>query len=280
MHADILQKLRDDLTRRRELPIQVKRHLGSVHGVAVDEIGPFLQDRLSQLEEFETEQIFGPMFSPTLEDRAAYAEDLTQVTVSETDLNSWVQRLSAAGLQCPIEVPGEADFSLSLDELLVGRYVRLLRLTEAPPAEIVARVARAIPADDRPLALALLRDAAWQSEVKRAWLGDYLDAVQQHRHGFSLLKFDFLTDLVRDAPAPDTAHLLTLTENVLSEKRSNFNVGGSSKPFFSRHIEEWHGHARDQRQVSEDEVEQKQQVIAMLTDLVADLKVLEQATRS
>jgi hypothetical protein len=279
MHADLFRKLRDDLTRRRELPVQVKRHLGSVHGVAVDEIGRFFRERLPQLEEFEAEQIFGPMFSPTLEDRAAYADDLTRVAVSDTDLNAWIQELSTAGLHCPIDVPGEPDFPLPLDELLVGRYVRLLRLTDAPPAEIVDRVGRAIPADDRPLALALLRDPAWQSEAKRTWLGDYLDAVQQHRHGFSLLKFDFLTDLVRDAPAPDTAHLLTLTENVLSEKRSNFNVGGSSKPFFSRHIEEWHGHARDQRQVSEDEVEQKQQVIAMLADLVADLKVLAQATR-
>jgi hypothetical protein len=151
-----------------------------------------------------------------------------------------------------------------------------LRLTSAPPAEVANRLVRAIPADDRGLALAQLRDPAWRSPAKYAWLGAYLDVVAE-RKGFSLLKFDFLTDLVRDCTDVQTAHVLALTEAVLGEKRQNFSVGGSARPFFSRHIEEWHGHSRDQRRFDADEVEQKQRVLGMLTDLVADLQALTQS---
>src|SRR5262249_36985445 len=179
------------------------------------------------------------------------------------------------GLSCPIGVPGEGDYSLPLEEVLIARFVRLLRLSVSPPAEVSERLVRAIPADDRGPALAQLRDPAWRSPAKYAWLAAYLDVVQA-RQGFSLLKFDFLTDLVRDSTEVNTAHILALTEHVLSEKRTNFSVGGSAKPFFSRHIEEWHGHARDQRQFDADELEQKQRALAMLTDLVADLQSMMQ----
>jgi hypothetical protein len=275
VHPDIQQRLLADLTRRRELPPQVKRHLISVYGVTEDEIGRFFLERLAQLEDFEREQLFAPLFTPTLEDRAAYAEMLQRQTVTAAEVESSVERLGHGGLTCPVEVPGGADFALPLEEVLVTRYVRLLRLPAAPPPEVTQRLIAAIPADDRGLALAMLRDPAWQTPAKFAWLGAYLEVVQD-RQGFSLLKFDFLTDLVRDCTTVETAHVLALTEHVLAEKRANFGVGGSARPFFSRHIEEWHGHGRDQRQFDQDEMEQKQQALTMLTDLVVDLQAMMQ----
>lgn len=275
MHPDIEQRLVSDLTRRRELPPQVKRHLMSVHGVAEDEIGRFLAERLAGLEDFEREQMFAPLFTPTLEDRAGYADLLLCHAVSDDDVEAAVKRLARRGLHCPVEVPGGGDFPLPLEEVLIARYARLLRLPAAPPADLAERLARAIPADDRCLALAQLRDPAWPSPAKYAWLAAFLDVVAA-RKGFSLLTFDFLTDLVRDCTDVQTARLLALTEGVLGEKRQNFSVGGSAKPFFSRHIEEWHGHAHDHRRFDSDEVEQKQRVLEMLTDLAADLQALAQ----
>jgi hypothetical protein len=275
VHPDLEERLVRDLTRRRELPPQVKRHLLSVHGIVEDEIGRFLTERLAQLEDYEREQMFAPLFTPTLEDRAVYAELLLNHTIAEDAAEALIGQLSHARLNCPVEVPGGPDFLLPLEEVLVARYVRLLRLSAAPPAEVTERLLRAIPADDRGSALAQLRDPAWRSAVKFAWLASYLDVVRT-RQGFSLLKFDFLTDLVRDCTDIHTPHVLALTEGVLGEKRHNFSVGGSAKPFFSRHIEEWHGHSRDQRRFDADEVEQKQRVLAMLTDLVADLQAMTQ----
>lgn len=275
MHPAIEERLVADLTRRRELPPQVKRHLTGVYGVAEDEIGRFFAERVAALEDYEREQLFAPLFTPTLEDRAAYAELLLGHSVAEDEITAAVQRLGRARLSCPIEAPGGSDFVLPLEEVLVARYLRLLRLSAAPPSEVTDRLLRAIPGDDRGVALAQLRDPAWRSPAKYAWLAAYLDVVAE-RQGFSLLKFDFLTDLVRDSTDLSTAHVLALTEQVLGEKRNNFSVGGSSRPFFSRHIEEWHGHGRDQRRFDLDEVEQKQRALAMLTDLVADLHTLAQ----
>ncbi len=275
MQPEIEQRLLHDLTRRRELPPQVKRHLISVHGIAEDMIGRFFREQLNQLEDYEREQMFAPLFTPTLEDRAAYAELLQKHSINEAEVEAAIQGLVRQGLHCPIDVPGEGDFALPLEEVLITRYVRLLRLTAAPPAEVIERLVRAIPGDDCGLALAQLRDPAWRTPAKYAWLASYLDVVQA-RQGFSLLKFDFLTDLVRDTTEVNTAHVLAMTEHVLGEKRNNFSVGGSAKPFFSRHIEEWHGHSRDHRQFDADEVEQKQRALAMLSDLVADLQTLLQ----
>jgi hypothetical protein len=274
VQPEIEQRLLQDLTRRRELPPQVKRHLISVHGVAADMIGRFFREELTRLEDFEREQMFAPLFTPTLEDRAAYAELLRNQTVSEAEVESAIQRFVHQGLHCAIDVPGEGDFSLPLEDVLIARFLRLLRLSAAPPAEVTERLVRAIPADDCGPALAQLRDPAWRTPAKYAWLAAYLDVVQA-RQGFSLLKFDFLTDLVRDCTEVNTAHVLALTEHVLGEKRTNFSVGGSAKPFFSRHIEEWHGHSHDHRQFDADEVEQKQRALAMLADLVADLQALK-----
>jgi hypothetical protein len=279
VHPIIEERLRSDLTRRRELPPQVKRHLISVYGVTEDEIGCFLRERVAQLEDYEREQMFAPLFTPGIEDRAAYAELLLSHSVAEDEVEEAVSRFGRAGLHCPIEVPGGGDFPLPLEEVLVARYLRLLRLSAAPPVEVTDRLVRAIPADDRGPALAQLRDPAWRTPAKYAWLAGYLDVVQE-RQGFSLLKFDFLTDLVRDCTEVSTAHVLELTEHVLAEKRNNFSMGGSAKPFFSRHIEEWHGHGRDQRVFDADEVEQKQRVLEMLTDLVADLQALAQRQES
>jgi len=275
VHDDIHQRLTADLTRQRSLPTQLKRHLMSVHGVAEDGIGTFFNERVAHLEDFEREQVFAPLFTPNLEERATYAELLLGRSLSDEQVATAIDTLGQAGLKCPVEVPDGGIYTLALDDILVSRYIRLLRLSSAPPTEVTDRLLRAIPADDRGLALAQLRDPAWRAPAKYAWLADYLEVISD-RQGFSLLKFDFLTDLVRDCTDLNTAHLLKLAEGVLAEKRSNFGVGGSARPFFSRHIEEWHGHSRDQRNFDQDEMEQRQQVLTMLTDLVADLQALRE----
>ena len=221
------------------------------------------------MQDYEREQMFAPLFTPTLEDRADYAELLLTRSVSDAEIEAAISRLGQGTLSCAIEVPGGPDHLLPLEEVLVSRFLRMLRLTGTPPAEVTELLLRTIPVDDRgPALVRRLRDP-----VKYAWHAAYLDGVRQ-REGFSLLKFDFLTDQVRDTFALETARILANTEHVLGEKRNNFSVGGSARPFFSRHIEEWHGHSHDHRRFDADEVEQKQRALAMLTDLVGDLQAL------
>jgi hypothetical protein len=270
MHDALLAQLRDDLTRRRAFTPQVCRHLASTYELADDEVSRFLNEELSELEEYRIELLFGPLFTPTLEDRARYSRLLSTHACDAAEVERALEALGAEGPTCDLELPTGEEFRLRLADVLVERYVRLLYLADAPAAELAQRLEHAIPGDDLDLALATLREEAWHGEVKRQWLADFLDAVADRR-AFSMRKLAFLSDLLRGQVRPDTPRMLALVRSLLEERRGQLGQVGAGKPFFARHIEEWHGHDRDQRRVSATEVEARQQFIDLLDELVVDL---------
>src|SRR3990172_6373818 len=258
MSGRVLDKLRADLTRRRALSPQVRRHLASTYEVADDAVREFFSSRLGALEEYQIELLLGPLFTPTLEDRAGYAGLLREETPSEAQVEEHTGSLEAEKLSWFLEIPGEEEVGVRVLDVVVARWVRLCNLTHAPGPALVAGIERAVPADDRELALATLRDEAWQDREKQEWLAEYLETAGV-RKSFSMQKLEFLTDLMRGRWEARPERLLGLVEKVLEERRSQLLETGSAKPFFARHIEEWHGHARDQRRGDPGEAEARQE---------------------
>lgn len=279
MHKDILTHLRNDLTRPRDLTPQVCRHLASTYELADDEISRFLDEQLPELEEFRVELLFGPLFTPTLENRASYSSLLRTHRCSQEEIDQQMGQLTEEKLDCDLELPTGQSHRLRLANVLVERYVRLLYLGFGPQPELVRSLEQAVPSDDVDLALASLREEVWHDEAKRGWLAEFLDAVAG-RHSFSIRKLAFLSDLLRGQIRPETERLLSLTRSLLEERRSQLGQAGASKPFFARHIEEWHGHGRDHRRVDPAELETKEELVDLLEDLVIDLEHMVSASQS
>ena len=279
MHEGLLTHLRKDLTRPRALTPQVCRHLASTYELADDEIGRFLDEQLPELEEFRVELLFGPLFTPTLEDRASYSSLLCTHRCSQGEIDQRVGRLNEEKLACDLELPTGQSHRLRLADVLVERYVRLLYLGNGPQPEFARRLEQAIPGDDVDLALASLREEVWHDEAKCGWLAKFLDAVAGRR-SFSMRKLAFLSELLRGQIRPETERLLSLTRSLFEERRSQLGQAGAAKPFFARHIEQWHGHGRDQRRVDPAELETKEELVELLEDLVVDLEHMVSVSQS
>lgn len=271
MQGPLLTLLRQDLTHSRVLTPQVRRHLASTYELADDDVAPFLQEELPKLEEYRVELLFGPLFTPTLEDRARYSALVRAGGCSEPQINEAQESLLSDSLTCDLELPTGEHFPLPLADVLIERYVRLLYLGRAPDAELAQRIEQAVPSDDVDLALGALREEVWHDSAKRRWLTDFLDAVAPRR-SFSMRKLEFLADLLRSQVRPRSEHLLEVVRTLLAERRAQLGQVGAAKPFFARHIEEWHGHERDQRRVDPAEFESREQLIVLLEDLVVDLE--------
>lgn len=273
MSGRLLERLGSDLARRRVLSPQVRRHVSSTYGVADDTVREFFASRLDELEEFQIELLLGPLFTPTLEDRAGYVAALREEVPDEAQVDEYVRTLEAERLTWALEISGEEDVQVKVFDVLVARWVRLCELTSAPGAALAGAVARAVPGDDQDLALAVLREPAWRDNDKRNWLVEYLQTAAT-RQSFSMQKLEFLTDLVRSQYEARTERMLELAQKVLEERRSQWLETGSAKPFFARHIEEWHGHERDQRRVDPAEAESRQERLAVLEDLARDFEAM------
>lgn len=271
MNEAILDQLRTDLTRPRRLTSQVRRHLASNYGVADDEIVTFLERELPHFEEFQVELLFGPLFTPSLDDRARYSDLLGENAPEAREVEALIDRLRSEGLACPLELDSGETFRLIVTDVLSERYVGLLYLDHPPGAVLRERVIEVAPPDDRDLVLATLREEVWQEPSRRQWLSAFLEATAK-RESFSLAKLNLLGDLLRGRAHTETSRVLDLARSLLEDRRRHFVEVGPTKPFFARHIEEWHGHGRDQRRSDPEEIESHQLLLDRLGDLVLDLE--------
>src|SRR5690554_558462 len=104
----------------RQLAGHLSEHRCDVHA--------FLLCASQVLEEYELEIVFGPIFTPTLEDRAEFADLLFHWRPSSEQLGSIVSEVTRRTPHAVVRLPDGFDAKLTLHEVLIERFVRLLRL--------------------------------------------------------------------------------------------------------------------------------------------------------
>jgi hypothetical protein len=261
----LLDALASALECPRDVPGQVVRHLAGVHGVDRADVGHFLTSELPGLEDFEVELILSPIFTPTLQDQAPFAEFLDATSVPATEWPELIERLAARPTCAQLVTDDGVTHSIPLRDVAIERYVYRLRLDGTIPEALLDFISHLPPAD-RPLLKAVARRAVWEHHGRRQILRRYLAAAgarENHRRDdvIELLK------LIENYQPDDIADFLARIPHWEQVLRHEINLASGPKAFFNERVEELHGGGRDQRRQDGGNIASKEGEWALLERL-------------
>jgi hypothetical protein len=262
----LLAALAAELERPRTVTAQVANHVIETYNIARDELGAFLRDNLAKLEDYEIDLILSPLFTPTLNDQALFAEILGRECVSVPQIPTLVQQLVAGPTIARLLTDDDATHAVALREVTIERFVHRLRLEGAIPEELFDLINNLTPASDRPVLKAIARRGIWERETRREILTGYLTKAL---NGGSFRVDDAvqLVKLIETYEPANIADLLTRIPHWQQVLRQEINEASSPKPFFNERVQELHGGGRDQRRQDNNRVTMKENEQAFLERL-------------
>lgn len=231
------------LERPREVTAQVIKHVVGTHGVAREDLGPFLVAELPKLEDYEIDLIFAPLFTPSLSDQAVFAELLGQTAFGSDQWPQLTQQLLSRPIRAQLVTEDGVAYQVPLREVTIERFVHRVRLDGTIADDVFQLVGSLAQPGDRTLLKAIARRAIWESADRREILVRYLTSVGD---AFRAEDAVALLKLVETYEPANRADLLARIPHWLQVLRQEINESGA-KPFFNERVEELHGGGRDQR---------------------------------
>jgi hypothetical protein len=268
MHLDLLNTLREGLTSERVLSAQTERHLATHVNLTQPEIQGFFDNGIASLEEYEVEAVFGPLFTPTLQEQSIVSLPLLEHGFDSSRIDQLVAALDGEKLQSPIRLPDEGLVSLPLHVVMIERYVKLMWLDRTPPPEVAGAIADAAQAC-RAEALALARHRAFKGRERQEWLAAYLTALAQRRAP-DLQELICLTDFMGRQPRLDVESLLSAIEKIIRSAENSLETAMRGRVYLSSDVAEHH-QFRGQGQLDEALVDDKTSRLRQLQLLRDDL---------
>src|SRR5438105_2250964 len=116
------------LARPRPMKPQTERQLAQHLAEHTASTSSFLLCAAQVLEDYELDILFGPMFTPTLDERAELADLLFHWRPSAEQLKQLVADLCDEVADTPVALSDGTQAKLMLHEVMIERFVRLLRL--------------------------------------------------------------------------------------------------------------------------------------------------------
>jgi hypothetical protein len=262
----LLENLAAELERPRELSAQVVNHLTGTYGLDRATIGTFLSKELLQLEDYEIDLALSPLFTPTLQDQAVFAEHLGQESVPVTRWPALIELLVTRPTRAQLVTADGQRLSVPLRDVTIERYVHRLRLEATIPGPLFKLLSELHPPSDRPLLQAVARRAVWENPARREILTRFLASAigttaNRLNDAVALLK------VVESYQPTDPASLLAQIPNWLAGLRQEINDSAGGKPFFNERVEELHGGGRDQRRQDNSRITAKENERAFLERL-------------
>jgi len=185
--------------------------------------------KVAELEEYEAELLFSPLFTPTNSHRAACEKALSSGGLNFDELGQLQERLFDAKLVCPI-VYGLESGDLILPSIVVERYLQLLGLTHSIPEVIVPLLSSAVKESDEDRAFALARRPVWRNTNNCNVLAVCLKQMVD-KSSFSADKMDFLTRFVHTYRARELDLLLERLTNMVEAYRRD-----KDHPVYNRNL--------------------------------------------
>ena len=242
----LVETLAAELERPRELPSQVVHHLTDTYGLNRDDVGPFLVNELSKLEDYEIDLALAPVFTPSLRDQAVFAEFLSQESVPAMEWPALIQNLFDRPTCAHVSTQDGQLHTVPLAKVTIERYVHRLRLDATIPEKLFRLIVENSPASDQPVLKAICRRAVWEEAARREIFVCFLtattcDAPHRIEDAVQLLQ---LVEIYRPADIADLLRQIPHWQEVL---RTEINEAASPKPFLNERVQEMHGGGRDQR---------------------------------
>jgi hypothetical protein len=242
----LLAVLTAELERPRAVTAQVANYVIETHNIEREEIGAFLSNELTTLEDYEIDLILSPLFTPTLDDQSVFAELLGRESVSLAQWPMLVQQLVAQPTRAQLVTEDAKTCSIPLRDVTIERFVHRLRLNGSISETLFNLINNLAPAAHRALLKAIARRAIWEKGIRHEILVTYLT---RSLAGNSFRSEDAvqLLKLTETYEPERTADLLARIPHWQQVLRQEINEASSPKPFFNERVQELHGGGRDQR---------------------------------
>lgn len=272
MYGELKNQLRADLIKPRILKPQTERHLYTAFESAEQDFQDFLNSLAGSFEDYEIEIIFGPLFTPSLEEQAGYSEALVSYQPDPSDVKLLTVELSREALICPIVLSEKDQPNLPLHEVMIERYLRLLALEDAPETETASRIRNSLSEDLWRIGLAIARDRTWCGNERQAWLADFVERRSKKR----VWRFEELTllgDLTTGNRALNGKTLIPAAHSAVRSARTSVANVSAGRHYLSSDVAEHHSY-RGSGQVNQTLLKQKQLELDLLVGLAEDLQEL------
>jgi len=265
----LVDRLAGLLARPRALAPQTERQLAQHLAEHSTGTAAFLLCASSVLEDHELDILFGPMFTPTLDERAEVADLLYHWRPDEGDVRRLVEELSAELPHVIVQLPDGSQAPLTMHEVMADRFVRLMRLESAPDAHTAAALREVLPAELWPLSIALLCEPG-MTPRHQLWFAAFVNhasAMAAMSRGFLETTAEFIATQRNLEPAS----LASAAEALLraTDKTITYAAGGHA--YWSPDVAQHHQY-RGQGNIDRDRLAAREAEVQHVNELVAALR--------
>ena len=261
--TNLLEALAVELKRSRAISAQVIKHIVGTHGIAREDIGAFLNEKLPKLEDYEVDLVLAPLFTPSLTDQSVFAELLGKTSIATDQWPSLTQQLTQRPTRARLTTEDGATHPVPLRDVTIERFVHRLRLEGTIDDAVFQLIGNLPQAGDRALLKAIARRAIWENASRREILTRYLSSIGDAFRSDDAIALLKLAETYEPTTIAELRARIPHWQQVL---RQDINAGGA-KPFFNERVEELHGGGRDQRRQDNSRVTAKESEQAFLERL-------------
>ena len=272
MYEELKTKIATLITRTRPIKPQTERQLSRYLTESSSELEEFLREAPKRLEEHELEVVFSPQFTPEWEDQVAVSDLLYHWRPSREELDRLTRELTGQLTTTILELPGQIEAELTLDEVMIERFVRLLRMDNAPDPSISAQIREALACEFWADATALMRQRGFYPDQQH-WFARFVDHMAMH-HRVTVDQLHALAQFIAEQRALDRDSLREAIQSLLQATRQSVTYAQSGRAYWSPDVAQHH-HYQGQGQVDQNLVQERQDELAQLEVIQLDLETFE-----
>ncbi|HLX60764.1 MAG TPA: hypothetical protein VKX17_05730 [Planctomycetota bacterium] len=260
------------LSRPRSVKPQTERQVTQYIQEHGGDAAGFLARAAELLEEHELEILFAPEFTPTLEEQAAVSDLLASWRPTSADLEKLNADLCAAKAQTILQMPDGAEVKIPLHEVMISRFVKLMRLDQAPDFKIASSLQDTLPSELYQAALALMRQRGF-TLARQTWFASFV-AHLARRHPLNTNMLAAAAQFILAQTDTATPALLAAAQELVRAAKGSAEYAQAGRVYWSPDVAQHHQY-RGQGRVDQALVKQKLEELAALEAIAAGLETYE-----
>jgi hypothetical protein len=276
-YEQLKTRLETMLRRPRPLKPQSERQLQQYLAEHNSSLPQLLLCAADILEEYELDIVFGPLFTPDLDDRIELADLLLHWKPTSAQIAQLVPELCARIPHVPVRLPDGTEAQLSLHPVMVERFVRLLRLDSAANSALARTVTDSLPPQLAPIAVALMCETG-MIPPKQHWFAMFVQHLAARGpQSLSRGLLETVAEFIASQAKLDREQLLASARALRVATESTAVHASSGHAYWSPDVAQHHQY-RGQGHVDVERAERNQAELERVNAMVDELEKFEYVT--
>jgi hypothetical protein len=274
MYDQLKSRLIALVARPRPFRSQTERQIHQYLSEHSTNLPAFLLCAADLLEDHELDILFGPLFTPSLDERAELADLLFHWRPTLEQLQQLIAQLCQEVSHGVVRLPDGTSAPLTFHEVMAERFIRLLRLDHAPAPPVSASLRDSLPAELWPIAIALLCEPG-MTPRHQEWFAAFV-AHAASRRALSRESLETAVDFLKSQPNLSHGSLVTAADALLRATEGTAAYTAAGHSYWSPDVAQHH-HYRGQGNIDKERVALRLAEVERVTALVEDLRTFEPA---